>query len=252
MKPTLTGIDKYKSMRQKLMQARSSPLRTYMDLTVGDAGLKAFVQYELMTFFVGTMSGGLGLLLRKKLYTALFRSTGRGLVVGRNVTIRHPHKIELGNNVAIDDYAVIDARGDESVGVRLADEVIINRNCMLKAKTGPISVGRYTNIGPNSVIVSQTGIEIGESVLIAGGCYINAGGYQTDDLSQPMVNRGVYSKGPIKIGDDVWISTGAIILDGVTVGSHAVVGAGAVVTQDIADYDIVAGIPARVIRSRQE
>jgi acetyltransferase-like isoleucine patch superfamily enzyme len=245
-------INKDQIFRQKLMQSRSSPLRTYIELTVGDAGFMSFLLYELITFFFGPMPGGLGLALRQKLYPFFFKNKGRGLVIGRNVTVRYPRKLEVGSNVTIDDYALINARGGESFGIRLEDEVIINRNCMLKAKTGSISIGRRTNVGGNSVIVSYTGIEIGESVLISGGCYINAGGYHMDDLSQPMVDLGVYSKSPIKIGNDVWIGTGAIVLDGVTIGNHAVIGAGAVVNKNVSDYDIVAGVPARVIRNRQQ
>ena len=99
----------------------------------------------------------------------------------------------------------------------------------------------------NSVIVSLAGVDIGQSVLVAGGCYINAGGYPLDDRSRPMMDQGSYSEGPITIGDGVWIGTGAIILDGVTIGPHAVISAGAVVARDIPEGAIAAGIPARPI-----
>jgi carbonic anhydrase/acetyltransferase-like protein (isoleucine patch superfamily) len=101
-------------------------------------------------------------------------------------------------------------RGNDSVGVVLSDYVTINRQCVLKAKSGPISIGPRTNVGGNTAIISYRGIEIGDSVLIAGGCCINAGGYSIEDITKPMMDGGVISKGPIKIGDDVWIGTGAI------------------------------------------
>ena len=59
-----------------------------------------------------------------------------------------------------------------------------------------------------------------------------------------------YSKGPIRIGDHVWIGTSAIILDGITVGKGAVIGAGSLVNKDVPENAIVAGAPARVIRMR--
>lgn len=243
-------ISKNETIHGKLAAARKSPLKTYMDVTVGNVGLSRFLVYEFLTFFFSSMGGGAGLLFRKKLYPKLFRKTGSGLIIGRNVTLRHPSNLTLGNDVTLDDNVLIDSRGAGDSGVGLGDGVVINRSCMLKAKTGSIHVGARTNIGSNSVLVSLAGIEIGESVLVAGGCYINAGGYYTDDLSRPMAEQGVKTNGPIKIGDDVWVGTGAIILDGVTIGSHAVIGAGAVVNKDVPEGAIVAGIPARLLKQR--
>jgi acetyltransferase-like isoleucine patch superfamily enzyme len=240
-------ISKALLARQKLADARSSPFKGYVELTAGNVGLGRFALYELLTFVCGPMPGGLGLLLRRKLYPWLFRQSGRGLVLGRSLVLRHPDSIELGNHVVIDDNSLVDGRA----GIRLDDGVIINRNCSLKAKTGPIRVGRRTTIGANSVIVSLTGVEIGEAVIIAGGCHLSAGGYDIDQSGRALLDGGVLSKGPIKIGNDVWVGTGAIILDGINVGDHAVVAAGAVVTSDVPERAVVAGVPAKVLRRRE-
>jgi acetyltransferase-like isoleucine patch superfamily enzyme len=237
------------TFQKKMVDARSSLLRSYIDLTVGNAGLRAFFLYELVTSFFSTMPGGLGLLLRKKLYPWILGESNAGLVIGRNVMLRNPGKIHVGKNVTIDDNVLIDARG--GAGVIISDETVINRNASLKAKTGSIKLGKRTNVGGGSVIVSYKGVEIGESVLIAGGCYINAGGYNIAASTQAMMEQGVQSKKPIVIKNDVWIATGAIVLDGIMIGNHAVIGAGAVVTEDVADYEVVAGVPARLIRSRK-
>jgi len=61
-------------------------------------------------------------------------------------------------------------------------------------------------------------VELGEAVLCAGGVYISAGAYHMEDTDAAIMDQGAYSKGPIRIGDHVWIGTGAIILDGVTIG----------------------------------
>jgi hypothetical protein len=108
-----------------------------MEMTAGDVGLGRFAVYELLTFVCGPMPGGLGLLLRRELYPKLFSKSGRALVLGRSLALRHPNRIELGHGVVIDDNSLVDGRA----GVRLDDEVIVNRNCILKAKTGPIQVG---------------------------------------------------------------------------------------------------------------
>jgi acetyltransferase-like isoleucine patch superfamily enzyme len=100
------------------------------------------------------------------------------------------------------------------------------------------------------VIVAVSGIEIGRAVITAGGCYLSGGCYPIDDPSRPVMDNDVHSKGPIRIGDGAWIGTCAIILDGITVGHGAVVGAGAVVTKDVPDWAIVAGVPARQVGTR--
>jgi acetyltransferase-like isoleucine patch superfamily enzyme len=236
------------TFHSKLVTARKTPLQSYIDLTVGNAGPKAFMIYETVTFLFSSMPGGLGLLIRKKLYPFILGQSSPGLVIARNTTLRNPGKIQIGRNVTIDENVLIDALGGS--GVRLEEGVVVNRNATLKAKTGSIKLGKQTNVGGGSVIVSYKGVEIGESVLIAGGVSINDGGYNTAASNRTMMEQGVQSSNPIIIKNDVWIATGAIILGGVTIGNHAVIGAGAVVTKDVSDDEIVAGVPARLIRKR--
>jgi acetyltransferase-like isoleucine patch superfamily enzyme len=168
------------------------------------------------------------------------------------VVIRHPQKIELGNNVTIDDNCVIDGRGAGPEGLVLEDNVIINRNCMILAKSGPIRLGKRTSIGSNSVIVSMDGVELGEAVLMAGGCSISAGSYHFEDIDAPVMDQGAYSKGAIRIEAKSWLGTGVIVLDGVTIKQGAVIGAGAVVVKDIPKNAVAVGVPARVVKVREK
>ena len=69
--------------------------------------------------------------------------------------------------------------------------------------------------------------------------------------AEELIVRQPWSRGDVSIGDDVWIGAGAVILPGVWIGRGAVVAAGAVVRQDVEEYAIVAGVPARVIGSRR-
>lgn len=245
-------IDRDNLIREKLAKGQDSPFKTYMDLTVGQQGLSRFVVYEILTSLLGPISGGIGFYLRKKFYPRLFKKVGNGLIIGRNVVIRHPDKIELGDNVTIDDNCVIDGRGAGPEGVILEDNVIINRNCMILAKSGPIRLGKRTSLGSNSVIVSMEGVELGEAVLAAGNCYISAGSYHFDDSDVAVMDQGAYSKGPIRIESKCWLGTGIIVLDGVTVKQGAVIGAGAVVVKDIPKNAVAVGVPARVVKVREK
>ena len=244
-------IGKDLSIREKLAKGQDSPLRTYIELTVGNICFLRFLLYEFLTSVLGPMPGGIGFFLRKKFFPLLFRKSGKGLIIGRNVVFRHPHTIVIGDNVTIDDNCLIDGHGAGENGIVLEDHVIINRNCMVQAKAGPIKLGRRTSIGSNSTIVSMRGIEFGEAVLVAGGCYFSAGYYNYDALDIPIMDQGLYSKGPICIGAKAWFGTGVIVLDGVQIGEGAVVGAGAVVVKNIEDYSVAAGIPAKLLRLRK-
>ena len=177
-------IEKGHIFRDKLETGRKSQLKTYMELVTGLTGPYNLLKYELITGLMGLLPGGFGLFIRKMCYPQLFKGVGRGIIIGRNVTIRHPDKITLGENVTIDDNCLIDARGAGPDGIVFDDGVIINRNCMIQAKSGPIRFGRRTSIGSNCVIVSMDGIELEEEVLMAGGCYISAGLYHTEDLEK--------------------------------------------------------------------
>ncbi len=243
-------IAKTKVIREKLASGEGSPFQTYKALTIGDGSLWSFVRYEVLTSLLGPLPGAAGYLLRKIFYRKLFARVGRGLILGRNVVVRHPGKIKIGNNVTIDDNTIIDGRGSGDEGVVLEDNVLVNRNCMILAKTGPIHIGEKTSIGSNSVIVSMSGVKIGESVLTAGGLYISTGAYRFDNPEISVMEQDAYSTGPVEIGDGAWMGTRVTLLDGVRVGKGAVIGACSMVNRDIPSFAVAVGTPAKVVRTR--
>jgi acetyltransferase-like isoleucine patch superfamily enzyme len=245
-----TEINKDKIIREKLKKGRTNPLRTYMELTAGATSRLGFIKYEIITSLLGGIPGGLGFFLRKIFYPGLFKKVGRGFIIGRHVVIRHPGQITIGDDVTIDDNCLIDARGAGVAGMVLEDGVIINRNCMVQAKEGPIRIGRRTSLGSNSLVVSLGGVDIGEAVLTAAGCYISAGAYEFSNLETPVMDQGVYTKGPIRIGAKSWLGTRVVVLDGVSIGPGTVVGAGAVVTTDLPENSVAIGVPAKIVRYR--
>jgi len=245
---TVTGNP---SIRRILSDPNRSSYRKYRDLTVGDRGFSAFAAYETASALLGPIPGALGIVLRQKIYPGFFRNCGKGLVVGRNCTIRHPSKITLGDNVTIDDNTLIDARGTDAKGLVIKDDAIISRNSIVQSKNGDIEIGKSVSIGANSTFVSWSGIRIGDGVRIAGGCYLSAGRFDFDDLTGKIAESEGYSTGPIVIDQNVWIATRVTILDGVRIGEDSIIAAGAVVTGNIPPCSIAAGNPAKVVFERR-
>lgn len=240
-------------IRERLYAGERSAAARYRELVVGrDAGWWRLFRYEANTSLFGLIPGAAGLALRKVLFPRLFGTAGKGLIVGRGVTVRHPHKIHLGRGVVLDDYCVLDARGAGERGIVIGDHVIIGRNATLLAKNGDIEIGARSNIGSASAIVSRGGIRIGEAALFGGECHISGGVFHTEDLHEPVMDQGIYTRGPIVIGDGVWLGMKVGVLDAIRIGDGCVIGAGAVVTRDVPDYAVAAGVPARVLKSRTE
>ena len=91
-------------------------------------------------------------------------------------------------------------------------------------------------------------IEIGQHCMFANGCLITDANHRYDDPRQPVPWQGYSSKGPVRIGDNVWCGAHVVITSGVTIGERCVIGANSVVTSDIPSFSVAAGAPARVIR----
>ncbi|MEM1355062.1 MAG: acyltransferase [Planctomycetota bacterium] len=250
--PVVQEIKKASAM-DNLSAEKKSALAKYADFFVGRSGLLALIKYELLTLIGGSTPGAAGYLARKLLYKRLLGACGGGVQFGKNVALRHPGKMQIGTGTAVDDDCLLDARGTTEAGFVIGEQVLIARACLVQAKTdaGSVKIGDRCSIGGQSTITSTGGIELGASVLIAGQCYIGGGRYHTDRLDVPMMDQGMYSRGPVVIGDDVWIGAGARVLDGVKVGRGAIVGAGAVVTKDVPEFAIVAGVPAKVVGQRE-
>lgn len=103
----------------------------------------------------------------------------------------------------------------------------------------------------NSYAVVSGSVTMGDGVRIASHASLYGFNHGFAEVDRPIYHQPHTSKG-IVIGDDVWIGANAVLLDGVTVGSHSIVAAGAVVTRDVPPYAIVGGNPAKLIRSRLE
>lgn len=110
---------------------------------------------------------------------------------------------------------------------------------------GDVLIGSDTRIGIGSVVIGP--VTIGSDVMTAQHVVISGLNHGYEDITVPPSKQPV-NTAPVTIGNAVWIGANAVILPGVTLGKHVVVGAGSVVTKDVPDFCVVAGNPARIIR----
>jgi acetyltransferase-like isoleucine patch superfamily enzyme len=237
------------SIQKKLFDDDRSQVERYRDLIIGRSGLLPLLKYELIVLLSSWVPGALGLFLRARLYPLLLGSAGKGVIFGTNVVVRHPHKIHLGNNVAIDDNCVLDAKGTDNQGIAIGSGVFIGRNTILYCKNGDIVIGDNANISFNCEIFSANVVKVGQNVQIAAYSYLNGGTHSFDRTDVPVLEQERSGKGVI-VEDNAWLGAGVKVLDGTTIGKDAIVGAGAVVTEDVPALSIAGGIPARIIGVR--
>jgi acetyltransferase-like isoleucine patch superfamily enzyme len=180
----------------------------------------------------------------------LAQQSPRGYISPRS-TIYHSD-LRLRKHVYIGDGVVIyqDRNGGPVVlgeGAHLHDDIVVEIG-----PGGSLTIGAHTHIQPRCQITAyKSSIDIGQRVQIAPHCAF----YSYDHgmvPGIPMSHQSLHSKGPIIVEDDVWLGVGVTVLSGVRIGKGSVVGAGAVVTHDVPEGAIVAGVPARVIKMRAE
>ena len=166
-------------------------------------------------------------MMRRVLMRALCKCVGNDLQVGSSVVLKHPETMEFGDCVFIGAQTMIQGRFD-----------------------GACKVGSHVWIGPQAYFDAR---ELILEDYVGWGPGAKALGSMHTGIpsNEPIITTGLLIK-PVKVGFGADIGMNASILPGVHVGAHSIVGAGAVVTRDIPDYAIVAGVPGRVIRDRRE
>lgn len=134
--------------------------------------------------------------------------------------------------------------------IRLGNGTRIGRGCFLTAQGGSLVLADHVAISPCVNIGADHGrIEIGQHVAIGPGTVIRAANHRFSRQDVPIMRQG-HHFGTVVIEDDVWIGANCVITPDVRIGKGAVVGAGAVVTRNVAPFSIVGGVPAREIGRR--
>lgn len=127
----------------------------------------------------------------------------------------------------------------------LGDYSVVESFACINNAVGDVIIGDHTRIGLHNTIIGP--VTIGSHVNLAQGITITALNHNFDDSEKRIDQQGISTK-EVVLEDDIWVGANAVILPGVTIGKHAVVAAGAIVTKDVPPHSLVAGVPAKVIR----
>jgi len=189
---------------------------------------------EFGSFFssmVAWMPGTIGANLRYLIYRNKFAACGENVYISIGCVFRGFGNIVLGNDVGIGLYSQIYAGSRKGTGrITIGNDVYFNSNVMINADINcEITIEKNVIVGPNVVM--------------------RASNHNYERIDIPIRNQGHVS-GTIVVREDVWIGANAVILPNVTIGRGVIVAAGAVVTNDVDDYEIVGGVPAKSIGSR--
>lgn len=169
--------------------------------------------------------------LRSKIIFHGFGSAGNSSYMAKPMRISGKHRVYIGDRVSI------------RKGIRL--EVVTD--WLGKKHNGEIHIGDDTAIEQNCHFVSANNLVIGNECLISAQVFITDCSHEYKDLNTRILLQSLIVS-QTQIGDGTFIGYGACIMAGVNIGKHCVIGANSVVTHNISDYSVAAGVPAKVIR----
>lgn len=190
------------------------------------------------------------------LFLKPFLKKSSGLIfLGTNVKVRHSYQVSAGKNLILEDNVSINALSTN--GIIFGDQVSIAKDAILfctgviAQKGTGITIGNRTGIGARAFLAGQGGISIGNDVITGPNIQVFSENHNFSDLSLTIKEQGVKRQATI-IGNNCWIGGGVSLLAGVTIGDGCIIAAGSVVTKSVPANSVVAGVPAKVIKSREE
>jgi acetyltransferase-like isoleucine patch superfamily enzyme len=140
-------------------------------------------------------------------------------------------------------------------GVSLGEKVIIHRDCWVHTlgekveRANPkLIIKSHSAIGMGATISAAQQVVIGEHVLLARNVFISDHAHAFENISIPIMDQGINHIAPVIIGNSTWLGQNVVVLPGVTIGEHCVIGANSVVISSIPDHCVAVGAPARVVK----
>jgi len=126
----------------------------------------------------------------------------------------------------------------------------IGQGCKIRVHEGEVSIGAKTVIGQECTISAFQHVSLGRECILADRVMLIDFDHGVTEVERPIRLQGIYKR-DVRIGHNVWIGYGACVLRGVSVGDNSIVGTNSVVTKDVPDNAVVAGVPAGMIRMRE-
>ena len=196
-----------------------------------------------------------GVMLLRGYYRRIGFGSARGRIfIGKRVRILAKRKICCEDGMTIGDDCYINAlcRNGVTIGrdFSLGRKSSIECTGVIRELGDSLVIGDHVGIAANAFIAVRGPVRIGSNTIIGPSVAIHAENHQYDDVSTPIRLQGARRLG-VTIGEDCWIGSNVIILDGVIIGKGAIVAAGAVITKDVSPYAIVGGVPAKVIEMKR-
>jgi acetyltransferase-like isoleucine patch superfamily enzyme len=213
----------------------------------------AYIFEQLVLGLFGWIPTLLGIGLRAIVYRAIMTLDGVAAIEA-GVRIVYASNIRLGQNSYLDRGVYLHGLPG---GITIGKDSFIMHHSVLHVfnyrnlPRAGIWLGNNCFIGEFNVMRGQGGIQIGNGVYTGPLVQILAVNHVSDRVDRPIREQGITARG-IVIEDDVWIGASAVILDGVRIGQGSVIGAGAVVTQDIPPYSLAVGSPAKPVADRRQ
>jgi acetyltransferase-like isoleucine patch superfamily enzyme len=184
----------------------------------------------------------------------LARGSGSPVFIGARVRLRTRGRIRLGKGATLGEGVLIQGlsrRGvDIGPGASIGAHTIIMPTSVMRNLGEGCSIGANSGIGQYSFIGCGGGVTIGRDVIMGQYVSFHTENHLHADLDRPILAQGV-RRAPVVIEDDCWVGVKATFLSGARVGRGSIVAAGAVVRGDVPPYSIVAGVPAKIIGTRQ-
>jgi acetyltransferase-like isoleucine patch superfamily enzyme len=221
----------------------------YIERMSGGRALLPYLWQGSVLTLLGWVPTVAGSVLRGWVYRSVLETVGPGCFIEKDVRWQVPRRIRLGRRVMIGEGCFVDAHSLAG-RIILGDDVWLSRGCYVLAQRDmEVRIDDRAYIGHRSLLYGTGGIHIGQDVLLANDVQLICGNHTFARRDVPIRAQPTVEQ-PIVIEEDVWLGASVIVLGGVTVGRGSVVGAGAVVTQDLPPYSIARGVPARVVGVR--